>query len=209
MDKLVNLSVRDYTDLLASLEPAPGGGSTAALLAAQGAALTAMVCGLTLGKKKYEEHQALCSEVRSRADALKGVFLDFVDRDTEAYGHMNRALALPRDTEEDKAVRAMAMQEALKLCTQTPYDLMEDIVRMADLLLSVTGKSNASAASDLGVAALCLGAAVQGAWLNVLINLGGIKDADFVRQYRQNGQMLAQRVQAVADSVFTGIRDAL
>ena len=203
--KLVDMTVRDYTNLLASDASAPGGGSTAALMGAQGAGLTAMVCALTLGRKKYLEHEALCLSVRAQAEALKESFLDLMDRDTQAFNGVSMALAMPRDSQDEKDARKAAMQKALKACTMTPMEMMGHAMQTMVLTESILGKSNASAASDLGVAVLSLKAAIQGAWLNVLINLGGIEDRAFNEEYRARGQALLDKALPLADRLYSQI----
>ena len=200
--KLAQLKVSDFTDLLASLEPAPGGGSTAALEGALGAALTAMVAAFTIGRKKYAEYEELAREVNQKADALKTQLVEVIDRDTEAFNGVSAVFAMPKDTEEQKAARKSAMQAALKECTKTPFEMMELSTQALELADAIVGRSNASAASDLGVAALSLKAAVQGAWLNILINTGGIDDAEFTSRYRQEGEALLARALPTADHIY-------
>ncbi len=118
--KLVDRTVTGFIDLMASSEPAPGGGSAAALQGALGVALTAMVCALTVGKKKYADWQGLAASVQQDAAALKDHYLDVIDRDTEAFNGVSAVFAMPKDTEEQKAARAQAMQAALKACTHPP-----------------------------------------------------------------------------------------
>lgn len=203
--KLVEMKVNGFVDLMASDEPAPGGGSAAALEGAVGAALTAMVCALTLGKKKYADVQDLAIESQKKGDELKAQFVDVIDRDTEAFNAVSAVFAMPKDTDEEKAARKAAMQEALKGCTKTPYEMMELACQTLELTRSVVGKLNASAASDLGCAALHLGSAVQGAWLNVLINLGSIRDAAFAAQYRTRGQILLDEALPLAQSIYARV----
>ena len=160
--KLVEMKVNEFVDLMASDEPAPGGGSAAALEGALGAALTAMVCALTVGKKKYADVQELAIESQKKGNELKAQFVDVIDRDTEAFNAVSAVFAMPKDTDEEKAARKAAMQEALKGCTKTPFEMMELACQALELTRSVVGKLNASAASDLGCAALSLKAAIQG-----------------------------------------------
>ena len=207
--KLVDMTVKDYTHLLASDASAPGGGSTAALMGAQGAGLTAMVCALTLGRKKYLEHEALCTEVREKTLKLTDSFLDVLDRDTEAFNLVSAVFTMPKDTDEQKAARKAAMQSALKACTLTPFEMMELARQTMELTGLIVGKSNASAASDLGVAVLCLKGAIQGAWLNVLINLGGVEDQAFVEEYKGKGQRLLNKTLPLGDELYTKIQISL
>jgi len=197
--KLVDRNVTEFVDLMASDAPAPGGGSAAALEGALGAALTAMVCALTLGKKKYADVQDLAAESQKKADSLKARFVDVIDRDTEAFNAVSAVFAMPKDTDEEKAARKAAMQEALKGCTKTPFEMMELSCEALELTRSVVGKLNASAASDLGCAA----------WLNVLINIGGIQDQAFAEEYRKNGQALLERALPLADAIYQEVLESL
>ena len=182
--KLADLKVTEFVDLLASDAPAPGGGSAAALEGAIGAALTAMVCGLTKGKKKFAEFNDLAVEAEVKALALKDRFVDVMDRDTEAFNVVSAAFGMPKETDEEKAARSAAIQKGLEGCTATPFEMMEIAVETLELTDSILGKSNDSAASDLGVSALSLRAAIQGAWLNVLINIGSLKNKELAEDYR-------------------------
>ncbi|MEA4933184.1 MAG: cyclodeaminase/cyclohydrolase family protein [Lawsonibacter sp.] len=200
--KLADLQVSAFADLLSSDAPAPGGGSAAALEGALGAALTAMVCGLTVGKKKYAEYQDLAVESQKKAEELKAHFVDVMDRDTEAFNVVSAAFGMPKGTDEEKAIRSGAIQNGLKGCTKTPFEMMELAVETLELTASILGKSNDSAASDLGVSALSLRAAIQGAWLNVLINIGSLKDQDLAADYRKKGEALLKRALPLADQIY-------
>ena len=203
--KLAELTTAGFADLLASDAPAPGGGSAAALEGALGAALTAMVCSLTVGKKKYAEHEELAKSVQARAADLKERFVDVMDRDTEAFNVVSAAFGMPKATDEEKAARSEAIQEGLKGCTKTPFEMMELAVEALERTASVLGKSNDSAASDLGVSALSLRAAIQGAWLNVLINIGSLKDAALAEDYRQRGEALLAKALPLADEIYSTV----
>ena len=202
MKKLAELGTAEFVDLLASDAPAPGGGSAAALEGALGAALTAMVCGLTVGKKKYAEYQELAEEAQKKATDLKARFVDVMDRDTEAFNVVSAAFGMPKATDEEKAARSAAIQEGLKGCTKTPFEMMELAVETLELTASILGKSNDSAASDLGVSALSLRAAIQGAWLNVLINIGSLKDTALAEDYRKKGEALLAKALPLADEIY-------
>ena len=200
--KLAELKTAEFVDLLASDAPAPGGGSAAALEGALGAALTAMVCGLTVGKKKYAEFQELAEEAQKKATDLKARFVDVMDRDTEAFNVVSAAFGMPKATDEEKAARSAAIQKGLEGCTKTPFEMMELAVETLELTASILGKSNDSAASDLGVSALSLRAAVQGAWLNVLINIGSLKNKELAEDYRAKGEALLAKALPLADQIY-------
>ena len=207
--KLAELKTAEFVDLLASDAPAPGGGSAAALEGALGAALTAMVCGLTVGKKKYAEFEALAAETQKKAADLKARFVDVMDRDTEAFNVVSAAFGMPKATDEEKAARSAAIQKGLEGCTKTPFEMMELAVEALELTASILGKSNDSAASDLGVSALSLRAAIQGAWLNVLINIGSLKNKELAEDYRVKGEALLAKALPLADQIYETVVKAM
>lgn len=207
--QLAELTVRGFADLLGSDAPAPGGGSAAALAGTLGAALTAMVGSLTVGRKKYAEFDGLARETLEKARDLEHRFLDVMERDTEAFNAVSAVFAMPKGTDQEKEARAAAMQEALQGCTKTPFEMMELSLEALRLTDGLVDRSNASAASDLGCAALSLKAAIQGAWLNVLINIGGIQDQAFADEYRQKGQALLDKALPLADAIYQEVLESL
>ena len=200
--KLAEMNVTQFADVLASDAPAPGGGSTAALAGALGAALTAMVCELTVGKKQFAEIREDLLAVQAKSAELQKRFLDVMDRDTDAFLVVSNAFAMPKSTDEEKAARSAAIQKGLEGCTATPFEMMELAAETIELTESLLGRFNTASASDLGVAALSLRTAVQGAWLNVLINIGSLKNKELAESYRAKGQALVNHVVAAADRVY-------
>lgn len=207
--ELNKLTVQEFMDLLASDAPAPGGGSAAGISGALGASLASMVSALTLGRKKYADSQALAQNAMERAGQLKDGFLAAMERDTKAYNGFCQALSLPKDTEEEKEARSLAMQRALIECTRSPLHVMELCVQTLELTASLVGKTNKNAVSDLGVSALSLDAAIQGAWLNVLTNLGGLKDKEQAASFRAEGQALLEKGLAISGEIYGQITDEL
>ena len=174
--KLVEMKVNEYLDVLKSDAPAPGGGSASALAAAQGVALVSMVCDLTLGKEKYAEYQDVCGEAKAQAEDLYGKLVAAIDKDTEAFNLVSAAFKMPKGTDEEKAARSKAIADGTLVATEVPFETMMLCAEGLKVTEMIIGKSNPNAASDLGVAALNLLSGVKGAWLNVLINLPGVKD---------------------------------
>ncbi|WP_270272322.1 cyclodeaminase/cyclohydrolase family protein [Enterococcus gallinarum] len=207
--KLVEMQINDFIAVLGSDTPAPGGGSASALAAAQGIALTKMVTELTIGKKKYAEFEDEIELLQKKAKSLQEGLLRAIDEDTEAFNQVSAVFGLPKTTEEEKKARREAMQSALKGAAVTPFSMMEKIVDALKVTQAAVGKSNTNAASDLGVAVLNLKAALQGAWLNVLINLASIKDEMFVRQYRKAGESLVEEGSKIADATYQQILESL
>ena len=207
--KLAEMTVTGFADTVASDAPAPGGGSCAALYGSIGAALTAMVGGLTQGRKKYAEFAEHAAEVEKKGNELKVRLLDVMDRDTDAFNVVSDAFAMPKATDEEKAARSAAiqkgLQEGLKGCTKTPMEMMELIDETLTLAQSLLGRFNDTSASDLGVAFLSLKAGIQGAWLNVLINVGSLKDQEFAAEYRAKGEKLLAHALPLADECYAEI----
>ncbi len=207
--KLIERTVADFSAVLASDAPAPGGGSTAALEGALGAALIHMVGALTSGKAKYAEHQGLMTSLLAESERLRLAFVEIIDRDTESFNAVTAVFAMPKSTDAEKAARKTAMEDALKLCTQTPLEMMRLSLAALELAASAAGKTNASAASDFGVAALSLKAAVQGAWLNILINISGLADQAFAAKRRAEGEAILQKALPLADQLYQGVLNSL
>ena len=206
--KLADMQVTQFCDVLASDAPAPGGGSTAALEGALGAALTAMVCGLTTvgkSKEKYAEYQEFVLASQKKALDLKARFVDVMDRDTEAFNVVSAAFGMPKAMDEEKAARSAAIQKGLEGCTRTPFEMMELAAETLELTAELLGKTNDSAASDLGVSALSMRAAIQGAWLNVLINIGSVKNKELAEDYRKKGEELLAKALPLADQIYQNV----
>jgi len=207
--KLVDRTLTGFTELLASDAPAPGGGSTAALEGALGAALIHMVGALTTGKAKYAEHQPMLDGLLAESEKISRQFIEIIDTDTEAFNSVTAVFAMPKATDADKAARKAAMTEALKACTRSPLAMMKLAASALELAEKAAGKTNPNAASDFGVAALSLKAAVQGAWLNILINIGGIEDQEFVSQHRGEGERILARALPLADKLYQEVENSL
>lgn len=176
----MDMTLRDYSDVLASSEPAPGGGSTAALSGVLGAALTMMVVNLSLGKKSYE---ALDEQIKEQfmkeagnTKLLQAELTGFVDEDTKAFNKFMEAMKLPKDTEEQKQVRSGKLQEASLYALQVPLKTAESCFELLKNQLTIAKYGNKNAISDVGVGALLALSGLEGAILNVSINLPGISD---------------------------------
>lgn len=207
--KLIEMSQTEFLDVLSSNEPAPGGGSVAALEGALGTALIHMVSALTVGKEKYVEHQNLMAYTMAETETLRHQMTDVIDRDTKAFHQVSAVFSMPKNTDEEKEARKSAMQKALKACTLTPFEVMELSLAALKYAYDILYSFNTNAASDLGVAALSLKAAVQSAWLNVLINVGGIRDEQFVRDYKDGGQRILDEALPLADKIYKHVLESL
>jgi formiminotetrahydrofolate cyclodeaminase len=198
---LTDRTVDQFLAELASDSPAPGGGSVAALSGALGAALVAMVCRLTVDKPKYTEVSEALRAVLAEAEELRGKFTDLVQRDTEAFDAVMAAFRLPKGTEDQKRERSAAIQKATRRATEVPLEVHNLTARLLELAQIAAEKGNVNSVSDAGVAADMAMACAHGASLNVLINLGGLKDEAFVVEEREKLDETGHRIYLLYDSV--------
>ena len=180
--KLVEQRVIDFVAATASKEPTPGGGAIAALTAATGAALAEMVANLTFGKKGYEEVQAEMEELQGKAEAIRNRMLELSQADADVFNIFMNALGLPKATDEEKATRTAAIQQAYKDAAMVPFEIGELAYQIFDLAEVASKKGNQNLITDGIIAAINARAAVKSAFLNVRINLSGIKDESFVAE---------------------------
>lgn len=199
---LTEKPVITFLDELASSAPAPGGGSVAALSGALGAALISMVCNLTVGKEKYADVQEEIKALLAQSEALRKELVGLLEADVEVYTEVSKAMKMPRTTEEEKAARTAAMQKALKDATGVPMRVAEACVKVMDLCRPTAEKGNVNAVSDVGVAVVMAEAGLRSAALNVLINLGAIKDEAFVTENRAKLNSLLEGKPALRDEIY-------
>lgn len=173
---LLELNLRQFCDETLSESPAPGGGSVAALMGALGVSLGGMVANLSAGRRGWDERLDYFSDWAVMAQQLKNEMLLLVDEDTAAFNTVMAAFALPKDSAEEKAARSAAIQQANKYAAEIPLKVMETASKSYQLLAEMAEKGNPASISDVGVGLLALRACVNGAALNVRINLAGLKD---------------------------------
>jgi formiminotetrahydrofolate cyclodeaminase len=177
-------------------------------LAAEGAALTAMAFRFTVGEK----HAAVEADMARRAgelDRLTARALDLVDRDSRAYDAVSAAYKLPKSTDEEKSARTRAIQAALQSAVDVPYQTMQTALAALSLCAAGAPDINKNLASDCATGALCLAAALEGAWLNVKINAGSIRDAHYVAAHTDGGERMRVEARALADRVRIAVEKHL
>ena len=175
-----NMTIQQFAMQTASNEPVPGGGSISALAGSLAAALTEMVAGLTIGKKKYADAE---EEMKAAIEAMGPVrdqLLDDIKRDSESFDQYMQALTLPKETEEEKAARTEAMQNGLKAAVAVPLSVAKAACRILPYAEIMVTKGNKTAVTDALVAAMMARTAVLGAGFNVKINLESIRDPEYV-----------------------------
>jgi formiminotetrahydrofolate cyclodeaminase len=173
--------LQTYLDDAASGKPAPGGGSVSACVGALGAALVSMVCNLTLGKDRFAGVEPAVRKLVGRADVARARLEQLLQDDTVAYNGVIDAYKLPKETEEQQAVRTAAVQAGLIVAANVPLEICRVAVEVCRLATTAAELGNPAAVTDAGIGALLGEAAVVGAALNVKINLGSIKDEAYVR----------------------------
>jgi formiminotetrahydrofolate cyclodeaminase len=206
---LIDKSISQFLDELASNSPAPGGGSVAALAGAAGAALASMVCNLTIGKKKYLDVQDEMKTVLEGTELLRTELTQLIDKDTEAFNSVMTAFGMPKGTEQEQTARSAALQEATRAATLVPLSVMHACEKALLHARTVAQKGNKNSASDAGVAALMLQAGCAGAALNVRINLGGLTDAEFVQHISQQSAEIVRNVAKTTTEVLAAVEKSL
>ena len=177
---LIEQRVIDFVAATASKEPTPGGGAIAALTGATGAALAEMVANLTFGKKGYEAVQSEMEELQTKSEAIRNRMLELSQADADVFNIFMNALGLPKNTDEEKVARTAAIQQAYKDAAMVPFEIGELAYQIFDLAELASRKGNQNLITDGIIAAINARAAVKAAFLNVRINLSGIKDEAFV-----------------------------
>jgi glutamate formiminotransferase/formiminotetrahydrofolate cyclodeaminase len=202
---LGKMNVREFCNEVASESPAPGGGSVAALMGALGASLGGMVANLSAGKRGWDDKLEYFSDWAVKAQQLKDELLALVDEDAAAFNKVMDAFGLPKGSAEEKTARTTAIEEATKRAAEVPLKVMESASKSYQLLSDMADKGNPASVSDVGVGALATRACIEGAALNVRINLGQLKDEKFKSALVEKLQKLSSE----SDSQFTKISEAV
>lgn len=199
----------EYLDHLAAKLPAPGGGSAAALVGALAAALESMVANFTVGKEAYREVEDDVRALLERSEALRAELTKLVQADMDVYTKVSSAYGLPRDTAEQKAARTEAIQAALKVAAQVPCKVVVACDKVLAMCPELAAKGSANLISDVGVAVVFAEAALQAGYLNVEINLAGIKDEAHNEKTRRELAPLAERAPHLRAEVWQRVMQAV
>jgi len=186
-------SLQGFLDRLASSDPTPGGGAVAAVTGAAGAALIAMVTRLTIGKEEFAAVEPRMMETLETALGAQADLLTLADTDAEAFEGVMAAFKLPKEDDEQKAVRTEAIQEALTEAAQVPLEIAKRSVALLELVPETIAIGNPHAASDGGSAAQALAAAAHGALYNVAINVASLKDSRLAAELAAEAETLRAR----------------
>ena len=199
----------DFVEEVASKKPVPGGGSVAATSGALAGALLAMVCNLTIGKRKYQDVEEEIKGVLTRVEKTREELKDLVIKDSESYQGVMDARKLTRHTDIEEKRREEAIQEATKQAASVPLKIMEKSLEILNLSKTVAQKGNVNAVSDAGVAALMAQAAILGAGYNVKINLGSLEDQSFVEKIKNALQEIERQGESISQEVKRIVEERL
>src|SRR6266508_4316294 len=206
---LAKMNVREFCNETLSDSPAPGGGSVAALMGALGASLGGMVANLSAGKRGWDDKLEYFSEWAVKAQQLKDELLSLVDEDTTAFNKVMDAFGLPRESADEKTARAAAIEEATKHAAEVPLKVMETASKSYALLAEMAEKANPASISDVGVGALATRACIEGAALNVRINLGQLKDEKFRADLQENVRKISADSEAQFKTIIQVVESKL
>jgi len=191
--RLVSMPLNDFADETASESPAPGGGSIAAYIGSLGVSLATMVANLSSHKKGWDERWEEFSNWAEKGQQFKDELLRLVDADTKAFNGIMNAMSLPKGTDEEKAARKQAMNEATKVAIEVPFQVMKLSYDSMEVIKAMAEVGNPNSVSDAGVGALCARSAVMGAFMNVRINASGYDDKGFVDDVLAKGREIEKK----------------
>ena len=172
-------SIEVFLDELASKAATPGGGSAAAVMGAQSAALTSMVCNLTLGKPKYAEVETQMQELLAKSERLRQTLIGMIKADVEVFDRLMACYGMAKETDAEKTQRSAAIQAVLKEATEVPLACAKACAEAIAFSRIAADKGNLGVISDAGVAVMAGYAGLKSAALNVYINAGSLKDRKF------------------------------
>ena len=206
---ITDSTIETFLDELASAAPTPGGGSAAAIMGAMGAALVAMVCNLTIGKKGYEQHDAEMRDVLAQCEARRRRLTAMVAEDVAAFDSLMAAYKLPKASDDEKAARSAAIQAGLQRATQVPLDCAKECAEVVRLSGRAAEVGNQNVISDAGVGVLAAWAALRSAVLNVNINAPSLKDRGFAEAKLAETQALLAECGPLSEQIHARVQARL
>lgn len=206
---LASMEITSFLSELASSSPAPGGGSVAALAGSLGAALSSMVCNLTIGKEKYNDVEGDIKEVFKKCEEIRKRLTKLIDEDTQAFNDVIKAFKMAKETEEQKKKRSNAIQEGYKKAASVPLETAKTCEKILDLAKVVAEKGNQNSITDSAVSALMAQAGVESAVLNVKINLGSIKDETFVKNISSELDLLNKNTRKKTEEILSFVNSKI
>ncbi len=209
MSEIKDQSIQFFLDELASKSATPGGGSVSALMGAQSAALTSMVCNLTIGKPKYAEVEAEMQALLQKSEALREKLTGLIKADVEVFNSLMSAYGLPKETDEEKAARTEVIQAVLKAATQVPLDCARACAEAIDLSRCAANKGSLGVISDAGAAVMAGYSGLKSAALNVYINTGSLKDRSFAEAKLLELETILKNAEGVVEEIYQLVKTKL
>lgn len=209
MTDISDQTIQTFLDDLASKSATPGGGSAAALMGAQAAALVSMVCNLTIGKPKFTEVETEMQAVLNQAEALRKQLTGLIQQDIDVFNRLMAKYAMPKDSDDEKAARSEAIQTILKEATDVPLQCATACKEVINLAKIVTEKGNPNVISDAGAALMAAYGALKISVLNVVINAGSLKDQSFVDSKLAELSTLTTGLEQDVEQLYTNIKTKL
>lgn len=200
--KLISMTLTDFADETASESPAPGGGSISAYAGVLGASLATMVANLSSHKKGWDDRWKDFSDWAEKGQYYKDELLKLVDLDTVAFNRIMVSFSLPKSTEQEKATRDQAIQEATRYAIEVPFKVMQLSHDSLQVIKAMAETGNPNSVTDAGVAALCARTAVLGAFMNVKINASGYKDKAYTAGIIKQGEELEKQTVALESEII-------
>ena len=202
-ERLIDMNLSEFANETSSESPAPGGGSISAYCGVMGAALGTMVANLSAHKRGWDDKWEEFSNWAEKGIAFQNELLRLVDEDTNAFNKIMEAFRLPKDSEEEQALRNDAIQQATKFAITTPYKVMQRAYDSMQVMKAMAEFGNPNSVTDAAVGALCARTAVRGAFLNVKINCGDCQDKEFVNEILAKGQSIVDKVTDIEKEIMT------
>jgi len=209
MNNIFDTSLREVLAASASDAPTPGGGSVSAIVGSFGVAMVSMVANLTVGKEKYKDVEPQVKVILEKTGKLMNRLEELVQEDIKAFGKFMEVLKMPKDTEEQKNLRASMMQEALKAATDTPMEIARVCLEGLELAAELAGIGNKGAISDVGVAAFVAEAALNSVLLSVDINIPSIKDEAYVDRIQKEKYGLIVKAAQLREKAVSQVRERM
>jgi glutamate formiminotransferase / formiminotetrahydrofolate cyclodeaminase len=198
---LLDMNLKAFAAETASESPAPGGGSIAAYVGALGISLATMVANLSSNKRGWDEQWETFSTYASSGQALKDDLLHFVDEDTKAFNAIMDAFSLPKGSADEKLQRSAAIQAATRIAIDIPFRVMQRAMASFEVIKAMAEIGNPNSVTDAGVGALCARAAVHGAYMNVKVNAGSLKDKDYVADVLSKGEAMCKEADRLEQEI--------
>ena len=206
MNKIVDMSIKNYIDVLSSKSSMPGGGTTSALTAAMGVSLYLMVINLSIDNDKYLDYRTTLVKIREELEGFKNQLLSLIDEDVKAYESMLSVYEMTSNTDEEKDIKAQKKQEALTLCAEPPMKVIQVSLACMEYASKKFSKTTKSAESDLIVGTINLKSAINSSYQNVLINVKYIKDEEQAEGFKTFAKAMVEKSKVITHMINEQIK---